>query len=381
MPSGASQQVALATPVSPSSWGQRGKVGPVFAGNIKTRDIGYDIDQKTLLSNINIELKAGEISCLLGPSGCGKSSLLRIIAGLVPQTRGEILMDGVEIAGLNAFVAPEKRNIGLMFQDFALFPHLTVLENVIFGLYALSRQDAIRTAEQALSRVGLLQLRDAYPATLSGGEQQRVALARTIVPRPQVVLMDEPFSGLDQRLREVIRAETIAVLREMRATVLLVTHDPQEAFEIADHIILMRQGRIVQTGGPYELHDHPANLEAARFFSNADEFEAKVFTGHAQTPLGKVATPHVADGTKVTVVLRPGAIIATNSPAGVQGRIVSAQRQGRGLICKVQLEGQTSTITARFEGLGSVAIGDIRRFELHHDHVMVFEMETGEPIL
>jgi iron(III) transport system ATP-binding protein len=360
------------------SWGPRGTVGPVFAGNIDIRDLSFDVGLKRLLSNINFSLAAGEIGCLLGSSG--KSTLLRVMAGLEPQSSGQILMDGVEIAGPRVFVPPEKRSIGLMFQDFALFPHLSVVQNVMFGLYALSRKEARQAAEKALDRVGLLDLRDMYPATLSGGEQQRVALARTVVPRPQIVLMDEPFSGLDQRLRQSIRAETVGLLREMRATALLVTHDPQEALEIADKIILMRAGHVVQVGAPYDMLDHPATLYAARFLSPADEFSGTVRSGSISTPLGPISADRLADGTQATVLLRPDALVPSESPSAAQCRIVSTARRGSGLVCKIVIDGLDRAISARFDGLHSVSVGDVRGIDLRLDQVLVFETETGAPI-
>jgi iron(III) transport system ATP-binding protein len=380
MPSGQSEPKEFAIAHDSQSWGRRGTVGPVFAGQIETLDLSFEINSKPLLKNINIELKAGEITCLLGPSGCGKSTLLRILAGLVPQTTGTIKMDGVDIASDQAFLPPERRSIGLMFQDFALFPHLTVLQNVMFGLYALSHNEAVRTADQALARVGMLQFRDTYPAMLSGGEQQRVALARTIVPRPQVVLMDEPFSGLDQRLRQSVRAETVAVLREMRATALLVTHDPEEALEIADHIILMRAGRIVQAGDPYAVHDHPANLDAARFFLAADEIVATVQNGQLKTALGTIQTPKLRDGTSVTIVLRPGAIVQSDASTAVEGHVVTVQRQGRTLVCKIITESANTLFSVHIEKLDTVKVGDVLSFALSPDQILAFETETGVPI-
>jgi iron(III) transport system ATP-binding protein len=380
MPLGPSIPSVISTAPDSQSWGRRGTVGPVFAGQIETQDLSFEIDHKPLLNKINIVLKAGEITCLLGPSGCGKSTLLRILAGLVPQTAGTIKMDGIDIASDHVFLPPERRGIGLMFQDFALFPHLTVLQNAMFGLYALSHNEAVRTADQALARVGMLQFRDAYPAMLSGGEQQRVALARTIVPRPQVVLMDEPFSGLDQRLRQSVRAETLAVLREMRATALLVTHDPEEALEIADHMILMRAGRIVQAGNPYALHDHPANLDAARFFLAADEIVASASAGLINTAFGSIHTPGLREGTTVTAILRPGAIIRSDDSSAVLGRVVGTKRQGRTLVCKVMTESANAIYTVHFEKLDAAKVGDVLRLGLCLDQVLAFETETGVPI-
>ena len=192
--------------------------------------------------------------CLLGPSGSGKTTLLRIAAGIEPQTAGRVLLNDREIAGPSVFLPPEKRSIGLVFQDFALFPHLTILDNVRFGLTALSREEARREAHIALSRVGLEHHAQSFPHVLSGGEQQRVALARALAPRPAVLLMDEPFSGLDSRLKDCVRAETLAILRESRATAIVVTHDAEEAMRIGDRIALLKSGRLVQAGRAEELY-------------------------------------------------------------------------------------------------------------------------------
>ena len=223
----------------PSSqrWGQRGTAGALFAGKLAFENVSCSIGSTEILKNLSFELQAGEIACLLGQSGCGKTTLLRIAAGIQQVTSGRVLLDDEEVDGPSGFVPPERRNVGLVFQDFALFPHLNVIENVSFGLNALSRKEAARVAEHALERVGLASFRHSYPSSLSGGEQQRVALARAIVPRPQVMLMDEPFSGLDQRLRETVREETLALLKETRATCVLVTHDPVEAMDFADRIL------------------------------------------------------------------------------------------------------------------------------------------------
>ena len=190
---------------------------------------------------------------------------------------GRLLFDGKEMAGPNSFVPPEKRNIGLMFQDFALFPHLSILDNVAFGLEepAAQRGRAQCPPCAGAGRAGGI-MRPSIRIILSGGEQQRVALARAVVPRPQVMLMDEPFSGLDQRLRESVRAETLTLLRETRASCLLVTHDPVEAMGLADRIFLMRQGRLVQAGTPEELYRQPVDAAAARFFSDANEIRGAV---------------------------------------------------------------------------------------------------------
>ena len=223
------------------------------------------------LAGFSLDIAPAEVVCLLGPSGCGKTTLLRVAAGIERPTGGRVLINDQEVAGPARFVPPEKRNVGLMFQDFALFPHLTILDNVAFGLKSLPREDARREAMAALARVGLERYAGDYPHILSGGEQQRVALARAIVPRPAVMLMDEPFSGLDVQLRERLQEETLALLRETRATCLIVTHAPAEAIRLGDRIAVMRAGRLVQAGKAEALYRNPADLFVARLFSEINE--------------------------------------------------------------------------------------------------------------
>ena len=195
-------------------WGPRGTAAATFAARLSFEHVSLSYGALEAVHDVSFELLPGEIVCLLGPSGCGKTSLLRVAAGIERPTSGRLLLDGEEIAGPKRFAPPERRNIGLMFQDYALFPHLTILENVAFGLKSLQREVALKEARLALRRVGLSEYEQSYPYALSGGEQQRVALARAIVPRPAVMLMDEPFSGLDQRLRDLVRQETLALLKE-----------------------------------------------------------------------------------------------------------------------------------------------------------------------
>jgi len=223
---------------------------------------------KQTLHDVSLAAEPGEVLCLLGPSGSGKTTLLRIAAGLEAQSHGRIVIDGREVAGPDIFLPPEKRGVGLMFQDFALFPHMTVLDNVRFGLTSLSTKAALTEASEALARVGLSHHAEKYPHALSGGEQQRVALARALAPRPGVLLMDEPFSGLDSRLKDKVRADTLDILKDSCATAIVVTHDAEEAMRMADRIALLQDGRLVQIGTPEELYRKPKTLFAAGFFGN-----------------------------------------------------------------------------------------------------------------
>ena len=259
---------------------------------------------RTVLDGVSFAIPAGQVTCLLGPSGCGKSTTLRIIAGVDVQDAGTILADGRLIAGDGTFVPPEARGIGLMFQDFALFPHLSVADNVAFGLPRQAEGRA-RRVDELLERVSLKGFGAKYPHELSGGEQQRVALARALAPRPRVLLMDEPFSGLDERLRDGIRDDTLALLKEAGTAVLLVTHEPHEAMRMADEILLMRDGRIVQRGAPYNLYNAPVDRNAAAFFSDVNLLAARVRGALAETPFGAFLVPGVPDGTEVEIVIRP----------------------------------------------------------------------------
>ena len=246
------------------------------------------------VDDLSLDVGAGEIVCLLGPSGCGKSTTLRIAAGVERQQSGQVSVDGRVVSDARVHEPPEDRAIGLMFQDFALFPHLTVSENVAF---VLSRRTSNRAqiVDEYLDRVGLPGFGAKYPHMLSGGEQQRVALARALAPKPRIMLMDEPFSGLDNRLRDEVRDEALSILKEEGSAVLLVTHEPDEAMRMADRIALMRAGRIVQLGAPYHVYNYPVDREAAAFFSDINVVHGVVQSRHTDTPFGLFLTPGLVD--------------------------------------------------------------------------------------
>jgi iron(III) transport system ATP-binding protein len=257
----------------------------------------------TVVDDLSLDVAEGEIVCLLGPSGCGKSTTLRIAAGVERQSAGSVALDGTTVSDDARHAPPEDRSIGLMFQDFALFPHLTVGENVGFGLSRGARKTA---AEEYLRRVGLSGFDGKYPHQLSGGEQQRVALARALAPKPRVMLMDEPFSGLDKRLRDEVRDEALSVLKGEGAAVLLVTHEPDEAMRMADRIALMRDGRIVQIGAPYHVYNYPVDRLAAAFFSDINVIQGVARSRQIDTPFGRfLSPPGLGDGAGVEIVIRP----------------------------------------------------------------------------
>ena len=277
---------------------------------------------------------------------------------------------------------PEKRSIGLMFQDYALFPHLTVLRNVMFGLTALDRKARAEEAHAALARVGLAHLAESYPHEISGGEQQRVALARAIVPRPGVLLMDEPFSGLDSRLRDSVRADTLSVLREAGATAVIVTHDPEEAMRMADRIVLMRGGRIVQQGGAEELYDRPQSLFVARFFSALNELGGAVSSGRAVTRIADFACDGHSEGAAVIVAVRPQGVLLAAAGAtqdGTPGRIVSRHFLGEIELFDVAVEGWDAYLLAKARAGDGFAPGADVRVSFDPRDVLVFAESRVRP--
>nr|WP_316653927.1 ABC transporter ATP-binding protein [uncultured Gellertiella sp.] len=321
--------------------------GVTFAARLAFEDIHHSYHGKPTIRGVSLTAEPGEVLCLLGPSGSGKTTLLRIAAGIEAQSHGRLVLNGQEIAGPGQFLPPEKRGIGLMFQDFALFPHLSILDNVRFGLTALPKKDAIAEAMAALERVGLARYAEAYPHVLSGGEQQRVALARALAPRPSVLLMDEPFSGLDSRLKDTIRADTLAILRETRATAIVVTHDAEEAMRMGDRIALLKDGMLVQAGTADDLYRRPKDLFTAAFFSEVNEFESRVEGGVAETPLGPAPAPGLRDGAIVDVAVRLSGVSVLAEGGSIPARIVARRFLGVVELLSLAVPGSEQPVRAR----------------------------------
>jgi iron(III) transport system ATP-binding protein len=281
---------------------------PAPCDGLSLRELTRRFGQRLAVDRVSLDVRCGEVLCLLGPSGCGKSTTLRIAAGLERPDSGLVFVGGRLVEGEGRHVPPEARRVGLMFQDYALFPHLTAEANVAFGLSKFPRSERLARAGEELARVNLAHLKHAFPHTLSGGEQQRVALARMLAPKPEVVLMDEPFSGLDARLRDEVRGATLKRLREAGTAVVMVTHDPDEAMRVGDRIAIMRDGRIVQTGTAAEIYRTPLDPQIAGLFGGANIFHAKVKGGRARSPFGAAAAGPVGEGEWAEIVYRPAAI-------------------------------------------------------------------------
>jgi iron(III) transport system ATP-binding protein len=331
----------------------RARVGATFAASLTFEDVRRRYGARTALDGFSLAVAPGEVVCLLGPSGCGKTTLLRVAAGIEKPSGGRILINDREVAGPARFVPPERRSVGLMFQDFALFPHLSILDNVAFGLKGLPREEARREALAVLSRFELEGYASGYPHILSGGQQQRVALARAIVPRPAVMLMDEPFSGLDVQLRESIQDETLALLRETRATSVIVTHHPEEAMRMGDRIAVMRDGRLEQEGQAEELFHRPVSLFVARLFSEVNEIPFAVRGGAIDTPIGRLPVRGIAEGAAAVLCIRERGIRMDTSESGLAGRVHHVKFLGDMARVEIGVEGFERPLRARVpEGHG-----------------------------
>ncbi len=320
---------------------------------LEIRNLRRRFGDRIVVDDVSLQILPGNVTCLLGPSGCGKSTTLRMIAGVDMQDSGEIYVDGNLICDTVFRIPPERRQIGLMFQDFALFPHLSVANNVAFGLQGRTEEKRVRV-EELLSKVGLDWAIDEYPHVLSGGEQQRVALARALAPRPRIMLMDEPFSGLDNRLRDDIRDETLSILKEEDTAVLLVTHEPEEAMRMADEIALMRDGKIVQQGAPYNIYNAPVDSEAVAFFSDVNVIRGISKGALTSTPFGQFLTPGYADGALVDIVIRPQHLKLDFDRAGKGPEPTEvAGVAARGVVTRARFMGTESLVEFRMDHDGS----------------------------
>jgi iron(III) transport system ATP-binding protein len=352
------------------------RAATTFAARLTFEAIERTFDDTVALAGVSLDIAPGEVVCLLGPSGCGKTTLLRIAAGIERPTGGRVLINDQEVAGPRRFVPPEERNVGLMFQDFALFPHLTILENVAFGLKQLPAAEARREALALLARVGLEHYADQHPHILSGGEQQRVALARALVPRPAVMLMDEPFSGLDIQLRERLQEGTLELLRETRATSMIVTHHPEEAMRLGDRIAVMRAGRIVQIGGAEDLYRQPVDLFVARLFSEINEIPWPVASGVLTTPLGTFPAPAISDGAKAVLCIRQRAIKLLPEGQGHPARARHVRFLGDAALVEMAVQGFDIPIKALVHESEVPARGRDIGVEIDPQRVLVFAAET-----
>ncbi len=347
---------------------------------LELRHLGHRYADRATFAGLDLTLASGTVCCLLGPSGCGKTTVLRCIAGFERASEGEIRIDDQVVGSVSAHVPPEQRRIGMVFQDYALFPHLTVLRNVGFGVP--ERRLADERAMQLLDTVGLSAAAGRYPHELSGGQQQRVALARALAPQPRLLLLDEPFSNLDVDLREQLAAEVRTILKANGTTAVFVTHDQNEAFAMADEIAVMHEGRIQQIAGAYELYHRPNSRFVADFIGQGVFVEATVLdTQRLRLELGEVAATEpirFADtdsfctaGQQVQVLLRPDDVLHDDASA-LRGTVLHKAFRGAEILYTLQLA-SGARVLAMVPSHHNHALHEAIGIRLDMDHVIAFK--------
>lgn len=335
--------------------------------------VSRSFGSKLAVDRVDLTAGPGELLALVGPSGCGKSTLLRLIAGLLRADRGRVVLAGRVVDDGAVHLAPEDRRVGLVFQEHALFPHLTAGENVGFGLRDLDRGARRRRTDESLSLVGLDGLADRYPHELSGGERQRVALARALAPEPALLLLDEPFASLDTNLRHRIRADVVDILRRTGTPAVFVTHEQNEALAVGDRVAVLREGRLLQLGTPWEVFHRPCDGFVAGFLGEADTLLARFDGAEVATPLGRSRADLPTDPAQVPptgevrVMVRPDDVRLVADPAG-DARVVTAEFRGSAWVYGVTLP-TGEVVRSERSHLEPLDLGAAVRAELVPGHV------------
>jgi iron(III) transport system ATP-binding protein len=340
-------------------------------------DISKSYGAERVIEDLSLSVHEGEILTLLGPSGCGKTTTLRLIAGLERPNGGEVALNGAPVSSPGRFVEPEDRGIGVVFQEFALFPHLTAAENVAFGLEGWDADARERRVDELLDLVGLEAQGDSYPDELSGGQQQRVALARSLAPEPEVLLLDEPFSNLDVDLRVKMREEVRRILKETGVTAISVTHDQEEALSISDRVAVMNDGRIEQVGDPEQVFQQPESRFVAGFLGHASFLPGYVHGGEVTTGLGPIPREQINglagtyDRTRIDVLVRPDDIRAIPVDGEADGQVVSRRYLGPTILYEVRLDDDTA-VQCMHNHDESMPLDTEVRIELDADHELAW---------
>jgi iron(III) transport system ATP-binding protein len=345
-----------------------------MAASVDVIDLTHAYGQREVVRGMTFSLAPGAIGCLLGPSGCGKTTVLRCLAGFEPITGGTIALAGRVVSTPGMRVPPEERAIGVVFQDYALFPHLTVARNVTFGLRRLDAAERKRRADRMLELVGLTHAANAWPHELSGGQQQRVALARALAPQPKLMLLDEPFSNHDVELRERLSLEVRRILKSSNTTAMLVTHDQHEAFAIADEIGIMNAGTIEQWDSPYDMYHQPRTRFVADFVGEGVFLQGvAIGRGRVVTELGELATDNplsMSEGAAVDLLLRPDDIVHDDASPW-QAEVAAKAFRGADFVYTLRLASGTRVLSL-VPSHHNHAIGERIGIRLAIDHVIAF---------
>ena len=357
--------------------------------HLELADIDLAYGGQRVVRKLSLRLEKGSIGCLLGPSGCGKTTVLRCIAGFEPVAAGEIRLDGVVVSGSGRHLSPERRRIGMVFQDYALFPHLSVAGNIAFGLRDMDKTQRRERVAELLRIVGLDHQGHKYPHEMSGGQQQRVALARALAPRPSLLLLDEPFSNLDVELRERLSHEVRDIIKATRTTAILVTHDQNEAFAVADEIGIMNEGRIQQWDTPYNLYHRPANRFVADFIGQGVFLPGLVLNNHqVKVELGVlnsaipvecgIGCANCDRDCTVEVLLRPDDIVHDDASA-MKAEVVHKAFRGADILYTLRLS-SGARVLSLVPSHHNHAIGEKIGIRLDVDHVVTFQKDSQDAV-
>jgi len=356
-----------------------GKVSP--STRVELKGVSRSFGRVRAVADLNFAIEAGEFFSILGPSGCGKTTTLRLIAGLERPDRGAIIIGDDVVAGGGCWISPERRGVGIVFQDYALFPHLTVGKNVAFGLKGWSRQAMRLHTAELLALVGLDGLEARYPHELSGGQSQRVALARSLAPAPRVMVLDEPFSNLDADLREELRTQTRRILKERGTTTILVTHDQEEAFALSDRVGVLDRGCLQQVGTPPDVYHRPATRFVADFVGKADFVPGEVGAGEVTAAIGtfSLVGSNWEPGRLVELMIRPDDVDFVVDPDG-PARISGVHFLGASVLYELTLPDGLKIHSLK-SSTRTVPIGTRVRMKIDAAHVIVFPREStcGQP--
>lgn len=343
---------------------------------ISFENICHSYGPSPSVTDISFQIEEGQVVTLLGPSGCGKTTLLRLAAGFEHPLSGQITQDKGVLSSPSSLIAPEHRQMGLVFQSYALFPHMTIGQNIRFGLNEADTKTQQRVAD-LLQEMDLVTMEDKFPHELSGGQQQRVALARALAPSPRLILLDEPYSGLDSRLRERVRDKMLHVLRQTGTAALMVTHDAEEAMFMSDKIIVLRDGKIMQQGRPIDLYCRPQNAFVAEFFGEVNHIPARGRNGQAESVFGAFPCEGIEDDQPAVILIRHEGLQVTMEETGFKAQVMESHLLGRYSLLHLNLSEQTGYdedlhLHARIPGLNSIAEGEIVNIDIDPAQVFVF---------
>ena len=343
---------------------------------ISFENISHSYGPSPSVTDISFQIDEGQVVTLLGPSGCGKTTLLRLAAGFERPISGQITQDGTLLSSPTSQIAPEHRQMGLVFQSYSLFPHMTIGQNIRFGLNEAEGKTQQRVAE-LVQEMDLATMEDKFPHELSGGQQQRVALARALAPSPRLILLDEPYSGLDSRLRERVRDKMLHVLRQTGTAALMVTHDAEEAMFMSDKIIVLRNGEIMQQGRPIDLYCRPQNAFVTEFFGEVNHIPARGHNGQAKSVFGSFPCAGIKDGQRAVVLIRHEGLQVSLEETEFKAQVMESHLLGRSSLLHLSLSAETGYdeelhLHARIPGLNSIAEGEIVHIDIDPAQVFVF---------